>query len=66
MIENKRLEYLQALFDAETQRASTKIWRNNLNAEETKLVNKWDSEREEENVKMCKFLIKTRIQNAEN
>jgi len=37
MIENKRLEYLQALFDAETQQANTKFWRYSLNEEEAGL-----------------------------
>ena len=66
MIDNKRLEYLQALFDAETQQAKTKSWRYSLNEEESELVKKWDMERERDGVKMCKFLIKNRIHNAGN
>lgn len=64
MIDNKRIEYLQALFDAETQRANTRVWRYKLNEEEAKLVEKWDSEREKDIIKMCEFLTKNRIQNA--
>lgn len=66
MIDNKRLEYLQALFDTETQRANTRFWRYKLNEEEAELVSKWDLEREKDIIKMCKFLTKNRIQNAEN